>query len=476
MPYIFYAMHFFFLTVLLLLSPLTIWADDSAFGGDAANVYPIENTEIQMVKEKVRVFPTTDGLWKTEATFWFKNLSNKTVDVQMGFPDWQISDVDDNGNEKPHWAILAFISKVDDKPIATEHKLLGKDPSKMDYQGAYLWRVSFKPHEEKKLQSSYIFGGFQQSAMFGEALRKSAGAVKGGDWWQASPETKVAKEMEQSPFQKILYILKTGKNWAGQIEEAEITVALPSNQNPLTVSPIPPGYTYENNKITWHFKNFKPTQDAVVFIAAPFDKKTPIVVATPQQEASWKKLVAQNSYDKFSLDVVRNGIFAAGGRIFQREDLRKFFNAQSWYSPSGDAGCPKTPRFENYPATEIYKGPAKEIDFNSAPKNSPLNPTTFKTVLREGLAKGANFSGHYTVVSWGCGTSCQTNAILDAKTGKIITIDLPTTLGIDFKWNSSLLITDPIDPNLPNRVVGDKTIPVAFYKFENNQLLPLCQQ
>ncbi len=458
-----------FLFCIFILFSSIVRGNDTIFGGDASNIFPMESTQIQMVKEKVGLCPTTDGFWKTEAVFWFKNLSDKTVDVQIGFPDWQMTEADDAGNEKTRWAILAFVSKVDGKKVQTEHKAVTGG----DYQGAYLWRVSFKPHEEKKLESSYIFGGFQQSAMFGEALRKSAGAAKGNDWWQASPDTKAAKELEQSPFQKIIYILKTGKNWAGQIEDAEIVLELPPNQNPLTVSALPIGYIYANNKLTWHFKNFKPTQDIAVFLAAPFDKKIPIVVETPQQEHSWKNLAAKNNVDKFTLDIARNSPFAAQGRIFQREDLRKFFSAQSWYVPSVEKEC--APRFSDYPVAEIFKGPLAAIDFKSAPKDSVLNPVQFKTRLTEGIKEGPNFAGHYTVISWGCGTSCQINAIVDGQTGKIITMNLETQLGVDFRKNSNLLVANPMDPSILNRQVGDKIIPVSYYKMGQNMLVTLCQ-
>jgi len=43
----------------------------------------------------------------------------------------------------------------------------------------------------------------------------------------------------------------------------------------------------------------------------------------------------------------------------------------------------------------------------------------YRTVLREGAAGGPNFAGHYAVVSWGCGASCNDMAIVDTRSGKV---------------------------------------------------------
>ena len=44
----------------------------------------------------------------------------------------------------------------------------------------------------------------------------------------------------------------------------------------------------------------------------------------------------------------------------------------------------------------------------------------YRTVLGQGAAKGPNFAGHYTVVAWGCGSSCTSFAIVDSLTGRVI--------------------------------------------------------
>jgi hypothetical protein len=43
----------------------------------------------------------------------------------------------------------------------------------------------------------------------------------------------------------------------------------------------------------------------------------------------------------------------------------------------------------------------------------------FRTKIRQGATKGANFAGHYSIIEWGCGTSCVSLALVDARTGEV---------------------------------------------------------
>jgi hypothetical protein len=72
------------------------------------------------------------------------------------------------------------------------------------------------------------------------------------------------------------------------------------------------------------------------------------------------------------------------------------------------------PRFDQFPAqnTANHWVPA-EIASNS-------EAATYKTVLQRGTAQAPNYAGYYSVVAWGCGTSCVTFAIVNRKTGRVI--------------------------------------------------------
>lgn len=106
------------------------------------------------------------------------------------------------------------------------------------------------------------------------------------------------------------------------------------------------------------------------------------------------------------------------------------------------------PRFEDY-AVPVYKGKRAPVNLRSA-----RGASSFRTRLREGAKEGINFAGHYTLVGWGCGTSCVDAAIIDAKTG---TVYFPKELGgfgvwfwdnndepVLYKPNSRLLVLSGI--------------------------------
>jgi len=69
------------------------------------------------------------------------------------------------------------------------------------------------------------------------------------------------------------------------------------------------------------------------------------------------------------------------------------------------------PKFEQYPASQDKLIKPAPVDLTD-PKTR-----RFRTVLKSCAKNGPNFAGHYTVVGWGCGTSCVSFAIVDAKTG-----------------------------------------------------------
>ena len=93
---------------------------------------------------------------------------------------------------------------------------------------------------------------------------------------------------------------------------------------------------------------------------------------------------------------------------------------------------PKT-TFKNYPV-DIYKGKLADPDFSTDP-----DAKRFITRIKNECANGINFAGHYTLVTWGCGSTCQSGVVVDRKTG-IIYGTYGTALGSEFKRDSKLII------------------------------------
>lgn len=96
--------------------------------------------------------------------------------------------------------------------------------------------------------------------------------------------------------------------------------------------------------------------------------------------------------------------------------------------------------FTKYKVAKIYSGKIAKIDLTYY-KDNPLD-------IRENILyqyaneKQPNFAGHYIIVSWGCGSPCQMNAIIDVRTGKTMA-SMNTSLGLDYTADSYLLIKNP---------------------------------
>jgi hypothetical protein len=96
--------------------------------------------------------------------------------------------------------------------------------------------------------------------------------------------------------------------------------------------------------------------------------------------------------------------------------------------------------FENFKVKEINNRKPAKIK-SSYLKKLPKNIIE-DIKYQYNNKKQPNFAGHYIIVSWGCGSPCQMHAIIDMKSGKTANF-IVTTIGLDFKIDSYLLIMDP---------------------------------
>ncbi len=113
------------------------------------------------------------------------------------------------------------------------------------------------------------------------------------------------------------------------------------------------------------------------------------------------------------------------------------------------------PNLESYTvsAEDIFTGKPAPVDLTSY-----KGASTYKTKLTEGAQKGPNYAGHYTIVTFGCGTQCQDNWLIDAKTGKIWD-RFQSMIGITHEKNSSLLIVNPPDDSLLKSYIAEPGAP-----------------
>src|SRR5882672_4908831 len=79
------------------------------------------------------------------------------------------------------------------------------------------------------------------------------------------------------------------------------------------------------------------------------------------------------------------------------------------------------------------------------------NEWQYRTAIRKAAPDGPNFAGHYTVVTWGCGTECQMHAILDGRTGQFISFGCGPSMGLRYTLKSRLLVVNPSENGVVER-------------------------
>jgi hypothetical protein len=83
---------------------------------------------------------------------------------------------------------------------------------------------------------------------------------------------------------------------------------------------------------------------------------------------------------------------------------------------ASDLSDVKAPAFGKYPTTaqEVVSTPRLDLTSNPVAR-------TYQTVLRREMAEGPNYAGHYRLAFWGCGSSCSMFAVVNLRSGKVIT-------------------------------------------------------
>lgn len=90
-------------------------------------------------------------------------------------------------------------------------------------------------------------------------------------------------------------------------------------------------------------------------------------------------------------------------------------------NPAAEEAPPCTPGLDDVhgaPRFAAYPAQPRRMRFAGLDLRNPI-ARTYRTVLREGARAGPNFAGHYTIVQWGCGSSCSSWAIVDNRTGQV---------------------------------------------------------
>lgn len=135
------------------------------------------------------------------------------------------------------------------------------------------------------------------------------------------------------------------------------------------------------------------------------------------------KVVTENEVDNFpSFEILvgyRNEVIIGENIDYDNLEIYRKYQPQT--------------SFKDFPV-DIYKGKLADPDFSTDP-----DAKRFITRIKNECAKGINFAGQYTLVTWGCGSPCQSGVVVDRKTGKIFG-GYGTSLGSEFRKDSKMII------------------------------------
>jgi len=302
--------HFIAMVIIVLLigAPAIVQADDSVYMGDGYQVFPIQNSDVQLVAETIVI--TDNHAFRGGSRFdsdrftinvdmTFKNHGPDTI-LQMGFPVM----ADDEAGEID----TRFRTWVNGKEVAITRKQGMPNPLKGDLdfsKTVYTYTVSFKKGETKEIKHSYNVGGTDSNT---------------GNW-----------ELE--------YILRTGALWKGVMEDFTLIYKthISKAKNIFGFLPREQKAILKGNKLDllWNFKNFKPKNDFLAIGGATHINPTLLVASSLSEDM--KDIMSSNAartidgiLTSAELRYARNKVFASYGYPFKSP----FVRAQFYYPGS----------------------------------------------------------------------------------------------------------------------------------------------
>ncbi len=212
--------------VVMLVPTLYASANDTAVRGIGGSVAAMaSHPSIRMVSENV----SAKIGWDTAnvcCRFVFKN-EGKAISVKMGFPEQASGDV--SPIKRP--AFKSFRSWVDGKPVNTRFIPSRRSESDdLEYIAWHVKDVAFAAGQTMLITNKY--------------------------------ETPLGLDSMGGKIFK--YILKTGKNWKGNINYAKIAVDVSEPSRFYRIIASPQGYVQRSGKVIWVFKNFEPNEDVFI--------------------------------------------------------------------------------------------------------------------------------------------------------------------------------------------------------------------
>jgi hypothetical protein len=303
-------------------------ANDTAIGGSGAGVYPIETSEVRLVRELV-VFQEVSDSFSVTADLHFRNDTDQPLTLRLGFP--ARTKVEGDGDPEVHDLAVW----VDGEPVTAHRVALSQEESvDIPWEEIFIFEAPFPARAEVQILHTYSL--------------TTGGDSMGGRLTQ--------------------YIFQTGAGWAGTIDQARFVFRFErppmglqmhyagERLPPLGTPPVPgkPTQSYVAGPTPSYellFENVEPTGDLwlywdgqpwfeLVASTAPEGREYDCIYPLRQWYrgllgAPWASspLPDQELLACFDADWLRNLIFAARGYPFSKPAWQQAFGGR--FPPSG---------------------------------------------------------------------------------------------------------------------------------------------
>lgn len=176
-----------FLFALAATCPDAALANDASVGGSGANIYPIDNADVRLVRETVRFVETEPGVMLVTTAITFRNAKDREIRARVGFPvaTMAMFEEQDTQGFDGETLIDDFTTRVAGQAVKTD--LVKTRIPGIWADAIYAFDAAFAPGVETVIEHRY-------------RLKVSVG-VPDRHW--------------------IPYVFRTGGRWAGKIESSE---------------------------------------------------------------------------------------------------------------------------------------------------------------------------------------------------------------------------------------------------------------
>ncbi|MBB6214026.1 hypothetical protein HNQ80_000095 [Anaerosolibacter carboniphilus] len=239
--------------ILLLCMGSAVYGDDAVLGGRGNTVYPIYDTQVEMLSEHVDI--EVKGEYSlVRCEFLFRNAGEKET-VMVGFPAYGTlpprEDRASFGDDEKLYDFKTYVDGKEQNTVIKEGlKEEGNNLGRMYYANWYVWEMKFDKGQERRVVNTY-------------RIKNSYDSIGG---------------------KTVKYILETGATWKNSIGYGKVSIRFDQKIDPQNINivdyqeyenqpNVAIGVYPEDNKITWEFFDLEPDFNIELYYQEPMERQ-----------------------------------------------------------------------------------------------------------------------------------------------------------------------------------------------------------